>query len=137
MTSETDKFLAEMLPRQIAAEQAMHRGDPEPRLALWSRDDPVSLFGAWLPLETGWPDVSEGFRRVAARFSGSREYRFEVLAAGAGGDLAYTIGFEHNVATMDGDPVTYTLRATHVYRREHGEWRIVHRHGDYPPAVPG
>jgi ketosteroid isomerase-like protein len=27
----------------------------------------------------------------------------------------------------------YTLRVTHVYRREHGEWKIVHRHGDHPP----
>jgi ketosteroid isomerase-like protein len=28
----------------------------------------------------------------------------------------------------------YTLRVTHVYRREDGEWRIVHRHGDRGPA---
>jgi ketosteroid isomerase-like protein len=35
---------------------------------------------------------------------------------------------------MDGVPVEpYTLRATHVYRRENGEWKIVHRHADYPP----
>jgi ketosteroid isomerase-like protein len=26
------------------------------------------------------------------------------------------------------------LRATHVWRREDGEWKIVHRHGDTPPA---
>jgi ketosteroid isomerase-like protein len=26
------------------------------------------------------------------------------------------------------------LRATQVYRREDGEWKIVHRHADYPPA---
>ena len=24
-----------------------------------------------------------------------------------------------------------SLRVTHVYRRENGEWKIVHRHGDY------
>ena len=35
---------------------------------------------------------------------------------------------------MDGVPVEpYTLRVTHVYRREHGEWKIVHRHGDPVP----
>jgi SnoaL-like domain len=26
----------------------------------------------------------------------------------------------------------YTLRVTHVYRREDGEWKIVHRHADAP-----
>jgi hypothetical protein len=29
--------------------------------------------------------------------------------------------------------VSDTVRATHVYRREDGEWKIVHRHGDNPP----
>src|SRR5215207_5398532 len=26
-----------------------------------------------------------------------------------------------------------TLRVTHIYRREHGDWKLVHRHGDHPP----
>ncbi|EOD58684.1 YybH family protein [Amycolatopsis vancoresmycina] len=136
MPSPTDAFLADMLPRQTAAEQAIHDGDPEPRTALWSQADPVSLFGAWLPVRTGWADVSAAFRRVAAQFADRRDYRFEVIAAGAGGDLAYTIGFEHNTVSVNGHETTYTLRATHVYRREGGEWKIVHRHADRPPDEP-
>ncbi|WIX91830.1 nuclear transport factor 2 family protein [Amycolatopsis sp. DG1A-15b] len=136
MPSPTEAFLAEMLPRQTAAERAMHGGDAEPRTALWSQAGPVSLFGAWLPIRTGWPDVNAAFKRVAAQFSDSREYRFEVVAAGASGDLAYTIGFEHNTVSVNGTPTTYTLRATHVYRREDGEWKIVHRHADRPPDEP-
>lgn len=136
MPSPTEEFLAEMLPRQTAAERAIHNGDAGPRTALWSKGDPVSLFGAWLPIRTGWADVSDAFRRVAAQFSGSREYRFEVVAAGASGDLAYTIGYEHNTVLLNGEPATYTLRVTHVYRREEGEWKIVHRHGDRPPDEP-
>jgi ketosteroid isomerase-like protein len=65
-----------------------------------------------------------------------RDYSFEVLAAGVSGDLAYTIGFEHKTVSIDGRPTTYTLRVTHVYRREDGEWKIVHRHGDHPPEDP-
>jgi ketosteroid isomerase-like protein len=35
----------------------------------------------------------------------------------------------------DADPPQSTkLRVTHVYRREAGEWKIVHRHGDYVPV---
>lgn len=134
MTSEVDRFLADMLPKQIAAERAIHTGDAGPRRALWSHRDPVSLFGAWVPVKTGWTDVSQTFDLVASQFSDSREYEFEVVAAGASGGLAYTIGFERNQVRVNGKPTTYTLRATHVYRQEEGEWKIVHRHGDHPPV---
>jgi hypothetical protein len=32
---------------------------------------------------------------------------------------------------MDGVPLApFTLRVTHLYRRENSEWKIVHRHAD-------
>ena len=72
----------------------------------------------------GWPATSPGWW--------TRSY--ELIAAGACGDLAYTVAFEHKtVDTSGGGRATYTLRTTHVFRREDGEWRIVHRHGDRPP----
>ncbi len=136
MATETERFLAEMLPRQRVAEQAIHNGEVEPRLALWSRTDPVTVFGAKISA-SGWADVEPMFREVASWFSDSAGYEFEVIAAGASGDLAYTVGYEHNQVKVDGEPRTYTLRATHVYRREDGQWRIVHRHADVPPAEGG
>ena len=61
----------------------------------------------------------------------------ELVAAGASGDLAYTVGYEHITFSMDGGPVqATTLRVTHIYRREDGEWRTVHRHADVPPTRP-
>ena len=129
--SEVDDFLAETLPRLLRAEEAMHNGDPEPRLEMWSRNDPVSLLGAIGMVETGWEDLSKTFQWVASAFSNCTEYRFELVAAGASGDLAYTVGYEHSTASRNGGPVTpNTLRVTHVFRREDGEWKIVHRHGD-------
>ena len=136
MFTETENFLAEMLPKQRAAEQAIHNGDVEPRLALWSRHDPVTLYGAKLS-GSGWADLEPKFRAVASLFADSVAYEFEVVAAGASGDLAYTVGYEHNNVSVNGKPTTYTLRVTHVYRREDGQWRIVHRHGDVPPTSNG
>jgi len=134
MLSEVDEFLTAMLPRQLEAEHALCRGDAGPRSGTWSQHDPVTLFGALVPLRRGWDEASETFRWLAARFTDLHDYRFELVAAGASGDLAYTVGFEHKTVVADGEPTTYTLRVTHVYRREDGEWRIVHRHGDHPPA---
>ena len=62
------------------------------------------------------------------------DYRFEVLAADLSDDMAYAIGYERFNGSIDGRPVEpVTVRSTHVYRREDGKWKIVHRHGDHPP----
>jgi ketosteroid isomerase-like protein len=132
--TEVDEFLAETLPRQIEAEKALHEGDPTPRLAMWSPEDPVTLLGAFGVAKSGWDEVSRTFRWVASRFSNLAEFDFELVAAGASGDLAYTVGYERHSVSIEGGPVEpHTLRVTHVYRRENGEWKIVHRHGDEVP----
>lgn len=133
MSTETDAFLAEMIPRQQAADGAIHDGDAAPRLALWSRNDPVTLFGARLS-GSGWGEVEPMFHSVASWFAHSDSFNLEIIAAGASGDLAYTVGYEHTSTTVEGTPRQYTLRVTHVYRREDGNWRIVHRHADFPPG---
>jgi ketosteroid isomerase-like protein len=137
--SELDDFRSNFLPRQIAAEEAFHDGDVEPRMKLWSENDPVTLFGAWGPCDSGWDEVSERFRWVASRFSNVSDYDFELVAAGVSGDLAYTVGYESQKVSLDGaPPKPNRLRVTHVYRRENGEWKIVHRHGDMttPDQIP-
>jgi ketosteroid isomerase-like protein len=132
---ELDEFLATGLKRQIDADFALHDGDPEPRLALWSREEPVTLFGALVPVECGRAGVDNVAHWLAARMSQSKKFDVELVAAGVSGDLAYTVGFEHSEYSYDGGPVRpAVLRVTHIYRRENGEWRIVHRHGDHPPV---
>jgi ketosteroid isomerase-like protein len=133
METETQEFLAEMLPKQVAAERAIHNGDVEPRLALWSHRDPVTLFGAVLT-GSGREQLSADFATVASWFSGSERYDVEIVAAGASGDLAYVVGYEHNTVKVNGELRDYSLRVTHVYRREDGQWKIVHRHADSPPG---
>ena len=136
MNTETEAFLAEMLPKQRAAEKALHDGDVDPRLALRTRGTPVTLLGAKLTA-TGWEEIEPSFREVASWFDGSESYEFDVVAAGASADLAYTVGYERNVVVVNGERREYVLRATHVYRREDGQWRIVHRHADPVPDADG
>jgi ketosteroid isomerase-like protein len=60
------------------------------------------------------------------------------VAAGVSGDLACTVGFERSSLSIDGGPVQENvLRVTHVFRRESGEWKIVHRHGGFAPPDQG
>jgi hypothetical protein len=74
MLGEVDQFLAAMLPRHVAAEHALCRGDADPRSETWSHRDPVTLFGAAVPLRRGWDDVSRTFRWLADRFSELHHY---------------------------------------------------------------
>jgi ketosteroid isomerase-like protein len=135
--SELDDFLTPTLTRQLDAEQALINGDPGPRLAMWSTQDPVTVFGAEKSV-IGSEEARQAFRWLASRFSNCTDYRFELVAAGASGDLAYTVGYEHTSVSWDGTPLEpYILRVTHAYRREDGEWKIVHRHADALSADEG
>ncbi len=99
-------------------------------MALWSRNDPVTLFGA-AQGGNGWAEIGPIFKRLEASFSNCTAYKNEVLAAGASGDLAYTVAFEHTTASVNGAPAQpYILRVTTIFRREDGDWKVVHRHGD-------
>jgi ketosteroid isomerase-like protein len=50
------------------------------------------------------------------------------LVADVVGDMAYAVGYDRVNASIDDRPVEpITVRSTHVYRRETGEWKIVHR----------
>ena len=130
MVNDVDAFLNSMLPRLGAADTALHNGDASARAALWSRADPVTLFGAAVTT-TGWEKIEATFDWLASRFSNCTAFAYEVLAAGVSGDLAYVVGVEHTTASIGDDPpAEYALRVTTIFRREAGEWRVVHRHGD-------
>jgi ketosteroid isomerase-like protein len=135
--ADLDEF-RKFLDRQAEAEAAFHQGDAGPRMELWSHRDPVTLFGAAGMFTSGWAELSELFPRIAARFSDVTNYRYEVQVADVIGEMAYAIGYERFTGSIDGRPVEQvTVRSTHVYRREGGEWKIVHRHGDNPPDWEG
>jgi ketosteroid isomerase-like protein len=127
--TDRDDFLTWVETALYEAERALHDGDPAPRRALWSRKEPVSVLGAWRNAH-GQHEIDELFTSLARTFSDCTSYAFELLAHDVVGDMAYTAGLEHTSASVDGQPRTYTLRATQVYRREDGEWRVAHRHGD-------
>jgi ketosteroid isomerase-like protein len=134
---EVEEFRRTILAHQAEAEEAFVHGDPRPRMELWSRRDPVTLFGAIGMSESGWDQLSQTFAWVVTRFSNVSNYRFDVELIEVSGDMAYTLGFERFEGSIVGRPVEpVAVRVTHVYRREDGKWKIVHRHADNPSQDP-
>lgn len=134
--TETEEFLADVLPRQHAADIALHNGDAGPRKALWSHNEPVTVLGAAKTVRR-WSEVEQLFDWLAGNFSNGA-YDCEVIAAGVSGDLGYLVGHERTTASVAGGPPTpYELRVTLIFRREGGEWKEVHRHADPWPDTQG
>jgi len=43
----------------------------------------------------------------------------------------YSVALEHITASINGaEPTPSMLRATTIFRREDGEWKVAHRHGN-------
>jgi ketosteroid isomerase-like protein len=127
--TDRDDFLAWVKSALYEAELALHNGDAAPRRAIWSRNEPVSILGAFRNAY-GRQEVDEAFTFLERSFSDCTSYTFELQAYDVVGDMAYTAGLEHTSASIDGQPGSFTLRATQVYRREGGEWKVAHRHAD-------
>lgn len=132
--SELEEFIAKTVEHTgSAVVEGLFRGDPEPYESIWSRRDPVSLFGAWGPCKTGWSDLERTFAWVASRFSDAA-MTIQTEVAYSGADLAYWVGYEQGEAAIDGVRQPVKIRVTHIYRREDDDWKLVHRHGDFAPA---
>jgi ketosteroid isomerase-like protein len=134
--SELEDFVSQTVARHAHATTGVRNGDPTSFVEQLSTHDPVTLFPASQPGQTGWAGVSQAIRRVASVYSGSDAVEFQVVAAGLSGDLAYLVGYERAVSSIQGGAAEdLGLRITHVYRREAGEWKLVHRHADPGPGA--
>ena len=132
---QTDTFLTATMPRLRQAETALHNGDAGPRMAMWSHDDSVTLFGGVMG-GSGWAEIEPIFQRLGRVVLRLPVLRQRGHRGPSSGDLAYTVAFEHTTASIHGGPpAAYVLRVTTVFHREDGEWKVVHRHAD-PSASP-
>ena len=112
---------------------AVANGDPEPMKALCSHTDSVSQCGLWGGVESGWAEVGERWEWVASQFvPGLGVVTSETAFLTVSGDMAYGVFIERWWGQLSGrtEPAELMLRATLIFRREEGEWKAVHRHGD-------
>ena len=103
------------------------RSDTEPFLDLWSHTADASIMAAVGGYHVGFDEVSKLLLWVSQRL------RFDTctaqtLTTHVGGELAASVELERY--TNMAEEQEMTLRVTHVYRKEDGRWRLLHRHAE-------
>lgn len=115
------------------ANTAFVNGDASPLLALVSRSEQTSIFGGFGGHEAGWSQVGPRYEWAASQFQPSgAKVEFEYLDKYAGAEAAYSVAIERCTVRYVDRPGEHphALRTTMVFRKEDGEWKIVHRHAD-------
>lgn len=122
------------LHRYEAANTAFVNGDPSPWLSITAEKDPASIFGGFGGLgDAGVASVHQRYLLAATAFQPSgAQVDFEYLVKDVQGRLAYTVAIERANVLYAGqtERQPQTLRVTMLFRREHGAWKIAHRHAD-------
>jgi hypothetical protein len=131
MANESDDGFSDALARLHAAMAQVAMGDVGPVKALHSkRVDVTSCYG-WGGYEKGWDAVSKRWDWAATQFKGGT-VAYETVSTMVAGDLGYAVEIEsfHARRPDTPEPVRWANRVTHIFRREDGEWRLVHRHAN-------
>lgn len=130
--THADNHLEEAIARLQEASAQVVEGSVAPWKGLCSHEDDVTIAGAWGGYERGWrQEVERRYEWAASRFKGGH-LSYELIASGGDEEWAYTFGIERGEARLAGqdEAMPLALRVTHVYRREAGAWKLVHRHAD-------
>lgn len=137
--SSTGFDLEQVMEQDHRAGDAFHQGDPEPKKKMFSRRDDVTLANPLGLTSRGWNDVEKTMEYAASRYRDGEPIHYERISAFATTDLAYMVEFERSRVKVGGadEMVPVALRVTTIFRREDGEWKIVHRHAERttPPTA--
>jgi hypothetical protein len=128
-TGRPDAEATEFIERCHDALRQHTGGNPRPFLELWSRAGDVSLMGGVGGHQVGIDNVTE-LLTAAAKTLNYETWSAENLAIGFGETLGFTVELERLTRHVGDEEEEMRLRATSIYLRENGAWRVIHRHGD-------
>ncbi len=118
-----------------AALNRLFLGEVEPMKAVWSHADDVSYMGPTGQFEAGWAAILKDWEGQAAMKLGGKVGPSEMRVI-AGGDIAviscYEVGENTNAA---GKVEQLKLRATSIFRKEAGLWKMVGHQTDKLPYL--
>ncbi len=112
----------------------MLEGDLSLLESVWSHDATVTAMHPVDGREIGWDAVRKSFVPFSELASdGSVELHDQIVRVL--GDVAYEVGIESGKFSIAGKSITVGQRVTNIYRREDGQWKMIHHHTDVCPSM--
>lgn len=130
MPSDDEAAVRAAHERWYVALNALFAGDPEPLSEVYSHADDVCYMPAQGGLRIGWENVHWDWELQSRLSRGGRikEISSHIIVCG---DMAMVMSVEECELQLGGGAeTTEEVRETSVFRREHGEWKMVAHHAD-------
>jgi len=129
-----DYFIRKALDDYHRAKKEFVRGNPQPFKDICSHATDVTIVGGWGGIEKRWSaQVEQRYDWASARFATNDDQRqIQNISTVVTRDMAYTVSIERTKIRLAGaqEVRPMALRATSIFRREDGKWKLVHRHAD-------
>lgn len=127
--------VADASARFYAALNALFTGDGAPMAQVWSHRDDVTYMGPGGGYQVGWAQVGPVWEQQATLKLGGRVEPTDVRTV-LGGDIAVVNTVEVGENTnADGKTAQVSIRATNVFRKEDGVWKMIGHHTDLLPFL--
>jgi len=112
----------------------MFTGDLAPMIQVWSHADDVTYMGPGGGFQTGWSAVRAEFQKQADMKLGGKVGPTDMQIT-AGATIGIVSDYERGENIKDGKTETVSLRATSLFRKEHGVWKMIGHHTDTLPYL--
>lgn len=122
----------EMVEKVHLALKEFFKGNPEPYGKLYSSAQDISLLGAQGGTAVGPKEVTQNLTTRASWFRAGENVSWERLVKVSTQEIGYIVEIERFDAKVGGasEITNVALRVTTVFRRENGQWKVIHRQGD-------
>lgn len=134
-SDDDKKGVNEAVKRFYVALNAMFTGNLDPMQRIWSHADDVTYMGPAGGYRTGWDQVISDWEAQAAMKLGGRVTPKNMRIT-LGRDLAVVSNYEIGENSgPDGMPQEVRIRATNLFRKEDGKWKMIGHHTDLLPFL--
>jgi ketosteroid isomerase-like protein len=125
-----EKEIREATTLFYAALNSALQGDLGPLGAVWSHRPDVSNLGGVGGRALGWNEVRTDFQNLSRLYPAGRIDPQDTIVV-VGEDIGYSVCNESGrLRSSEGPMVNFNRRATNIFRREDGKWKLIHHHAD-------
>ena len=134
-TADDTKAIQQVSNEFYTSLNAMFTGNADPMVKVWSHAEDVTYLGPAGDFLVGWTKVRGAWQAQAALHLGGKVEPSD-LHATVGDTLAFTQCIEKGTNhDATGNTVEVSIRATNLFRKENGDWKMIGHHTDVLPYL--